>query len=262
MRTGRRLLVTGAASGIGRAVALLAAAREPGVSLALVDRDRAGLEDVASTARARGASVLTLVADLGGPDAPQAVVAEAIASLGGLDVLVANAGMVGSGPLREVTVESWQTIFDLNTRGPWLLARAAYDALAESAGSIVVSSSIAALHAAPYVGAYSPSKAAVSMLVRQLAVEWGPVGIRVNAVAPGPIVTPMTYARFGGRDTPAALERRARRAAITPLRRVGEAEDVAEVILFLAGPGARHLTGIEIPVDGGLHATLMPGARE
>lgn len=258
----RRLLITGAASGIGRAVAMLAAAREPGVALGLVDRDAVALADVASQVRALGASAVTVVADLVQVDTPDAVVAEVVAALGGLDVLVANAGMVGARPLLEVTPESWQTIFDLNARGPWLLARAAYDSLVESGGSIVVSTSIAALHAAPNIGAYSPSKAAVSMLVRQLAVEWGPDGVRVNAVAPGPIVTPMTYARFGGRDTPAAVERRARRAAITPLRRVGEADDVAEVILFLAGPGARHLTGVEIPVDGGLHATLMPGARE
>lgn len=258
----RRLLITGAASGIGRAVAMLAAAGEPGVALGLVDRDAVGLADVAANVRALGASAVTVVADLAQLDTPDAVVAEVVEALGGLDVLVANAGMVGARPLLEVTTESWQTIFDLNARGPWLLARAAYESLVESGGSIVVSTSIAALHAAPNIGAYSPSKAAVSMLVRQLAVEWGPDGVRVNAVAPGPIVTPMTYARFGGRDTPAAVERRARRAAITPLRRVGEADDVAEVILFLAGPGARHLTGVEIPVDGGLHATLMPGARE
>jgi NAD(P)-dependent dehydrogenase (short-subunit alcohol dehydrogenase family) len=258
----RRLLITGAASGIGRAVAKLVAAREPGVALGLVDRDAAGLTRTADAVRALGARVVTVEADLARLDAAETAVDEVVAAFGGLDVLVANAGTVSSGPLLAAGVESWQATFDLNARSPWLLARAAYASLLESRGAIVVSTSIAALHAAPNVGPYSPSKAAASMLVRQLAVEWGPVGIRVNAVAPGPIVTPMTYARFGGRDTPAAVERRARRTAITPLRRVGEADDVAEVILFLAGPGVRHLTGVEIPVDGGLHATLMPGARE
>jgi NAD(P)-dependent dehydrogenase (short-subunit alcohol dehydrogenase family) len=259
---GRTILVTGAASGIGRAVALLAAEREPGVRLGLVDRDPAGLEAVEREAVARGAACRSVTADLADATAPAAAVADIVDAYGGLDVLVSNAGASGRGTLLETDEAGWQRVFDLNVRAAWLLARAAYDALAASRGAIVLTTSISGLHATPRTGAYSVSKAAASMLARQLAQEWGPAGIRVNAVAPGPISTPMTFASFGDPDDPAARERRARREAITPLRRVGDPDDVAETILFLAGPGARHVTGVEVLVDGGLATTLMPGARE
>ncbi|RMB83741.1 hypothetical protein CTZ28_21705 [Streptomyces shenzhenensis] len=113
------------------------------------------------------------------------------AALGGLDTLVSNAGATGRGTLRQVSLEEWQATFDLNVRATWLLARAAYDALEAAHGSVVVTTSISALHPTPRAGAYSVSKAALSMLVRHLALEWGPAGVRVNAVAPGPTHSPM-----------------------------------------------------------------------
>lgn len=260
--TSQRMLVTGAASGIGRAVAVLAATRAPEVALGLVDRDAEGLAATAAAAAAHGATSVTVVADLADPDAPGRAVAEVVDALGGLDVLVSNAGGTGRGTLLETTVDEWQRAFDLNVRATWLLAVAAYDALVDAQGSVVVTTSVSAHHPTPRAGAYSVSKAALSMLVRHLALEWGPTGVRVNAVAPGPVHTGMTFRSFGDGDDPAAVERRRRRETVTPLRRLGEADDVAEVVLFLAGPGARHLTGVEVPVDGGLGTTLMPGARE
>lgn len=256
------MLITGAASGIGRSVALLAAEREPGAALALVDRDREGLDEVSMQLHALGARPLALTADLVDPAVPAAVVAAAVEAFEGLDVLVSNAGATGRGSLLDLTVAEWDGCFDLNTRATWLLARAAHDALVKSSGSIVVTTSISGRHATPRAGAYSVSKAALSMLVRHLALEWGPDGVRVNAVAPGPVATAMTFATFGDVTDPASRERRAKREAVTPLRRVGEADEVAEVVLFLAGPGAVHLTGVEVPVDGGLGLTLMPGSRE
>ncbi len=257
-----RVLVTGAGSGIGRAVALLAASREPGIRLGLVDRDAAAAGRVAAECGSLGAVCVGVAADLSSLEGPAEAVAEVTEVLGGLDVLVSNAGTTGRGTLLETTVEDWQHVFDLNVRATWLLARAAYDALAEARGSIVVTTSISAHHPTPRAGAYSASKAALAMLVRHLALEWGPAGIRVNAVAPGPVLTPMTFASFGDDADPAARGRRRRREAGTPLQRLAEPADVAEVVWFLAGRGAAHVTGAEVPVDGGLGATLMPGSRE
>lgn len=256
------MLITGAASGIGRSVALLAAEREPGVALALVDRDRERLDEVSAQLLSFRARPLVLTADLVDPLAPAAVVAAAVEAFEGLDVLVSNAGATGRGSLLDLTVAEWDRCFDLNTRATWILACAAHDSLVKSSGSIVVTTSISGRHATPRAGAYSVSKAALSMLVRHVALEWGPHGVRVNGVAPGPVATAMTFATFGDVTDPAARERRAKREAVTPLRRVGEADEVAEVVLFLAGPGAVHLTGVEVPVDGGLGLTLMPGSRE
>ncbi|MFJ8605319.1 SDR family NAD(P)-dependent oxidoreductase [Streptomyces shenzhenensis] len=133
-------------------------------------------------------------------------------------------------------------------RATWLLARAACEALEAAQGGVVVTTSISALHPTPRAGAYSVSKAALSMLVRHLALEWGPAGVRVNAVAPGPTHSPMTFGSFGDPTDPAAQARRARRESATPLLRRAESDDIADVVLFLAGPGARHLTGVEVPV--------------
>jgi NAD(P)-dependent dehydrogenase (short-subunit alcohol dehydrogenase family) len=254
-------LITGAGSGIGAAVARRAAG-VPGAGIGLVDRDGDALGRVAAEVRALGALAVPVVADLAAPEAPSAVVAEVAAALGGLDTLVSNAGATGRGTLREVSLEEWQVTFDLNVRATWLLARAAYDALEAAHGSVVVTTSISALHPTPRAGAYSVSKAALSMLVRHLALEWGPAGVRVNAVAPGPTHSPMTFRSFGDPADPAARARRARRESATPLSRLAESDDIADVVLFLAGPGARHLTGVEVPVNGGLDLTLMPGARE
>ncbi|GAA1948371.1 SDR family oxidoreductase [Nocardioides panacihumi] len=253
--------MTGAASGIGRAVALLAADRGA-ASIGLVDRDPRGLAEVADAVGRRATRAVPVVADLSTAEGPAEAVAAVLEATGGLDTLVSNAGASGRGTMLDLTVDDWRLVFDLNVRATWLLAAAAYAALVDAQGSVVVTTSVSAHHPTPRTGAYSVSKAAASMLVRQLALEWGPAGVRVNAVAPGPVATPMTWSSFGDPEDPAARERRARRTAATPLRRLGEPEDVAEVVLFLAGPGAVHLTGVEVPVDGGLGTTLMPGSRE
>lgn len=116
---------------------------------------------------------------------------------------------------------------------------------------MVITASISGEHATPPGGAYSPSKAAALMLAKQLAVEWGPDGIRVNTVSPGMIVTPMTQVVY---DDPAA---RAQREARVPLRRVGEPEDIANAVAMLLGPDAAYITGADLVVDGGLVNTLM-----
>ena len=253
-----RLMVTGAAGGIGRAVAVLAAGRYGDCSVALVDRDEDGMEQVAGELAAVDARVVTITADLTTVDGPADAVAAAERELGGLDVLVSNAGIGASSALKDLPVEDWDRVFAVNTRATWLLAKAAYGSLAESRGSIVATTSISARFPTPPMGPYSPAKAALLMLVKQLALEWGPVGIRANCVAPGPTDTPLTFRSFGDPEDAAAADNRAYRESQIPLRRIGTPEDVARAVLFLAGPDAAHVTGTEITVDGGLTLALMP----
>lgn len=255
-----RMLITGAGSGIGRAVATGAAhGLGPEARLFLVDLDAERLATVQTEILSTGAACFVLVADLARPDAADVVVSAAVDALGGLDALVSNAGLVAPAPLTEMTVESFDSNMALNARATWLLGRAAHPALRESGGAIVATASISGTYPTPPLGAYSASKAALIMLVKQMALEWGPDGIRCNTVSPGPTLTGLTAGAFGGEE-PAQRENRERREQVIPLRKVGRAEEVAEAILFLAGPRASQITGIDVAVDGGVGLILMPAS--
>jgi NAD(P)-dependent dehydrogenase (short-subunit alcohol dehydrogenase family) len=252
-----RYLITGAASGIGLAIAELASSGNEPNSLVLVDRSDA-VESIAATLEKSGSEVVPVVADLYDPDAPATIVSTAIAALGGIDAIFSNAGMMASSPLEELSVEAYERTFAVNTRATWLLAKAAFPALKASCGSITATASISATHPTPPAGAYSASKAALRMLVQQLAVEWGKFGIRANCVSPGPTDTGLTQNSFGGNSSSRAAQNRAYREALIPLRRIGSPEDVAAAALFLASPAARQITGVDLAVDGGLSLTVMP----
>lgn len=252
-----RIIVTGAASGIGRAVAERLAAGEvlPGSHrMLLTDRDADGLSAVAE---AIGPAAAAFVADLASPDCGQAIVEAALAHMGGIDGLVSNAGVIAGGPLLEQTAEQFERIYAINTRATWLLGKAAHPHLAKArhtgaGASFVATASMSASQPTPGLGFYSSSKAALLMLMRQFALEWGGDGVRCNTVSPGPTYTPMTRA---GYDDDA---RRAQRESMIPLGKLGMAEDVADAILFLLGPRSSHITGIDIMVDGGMSNNLMP----
>jgi glucose 1-dehydrogenase len=248
-------VVTGAAGGIGQATAqaLVTGARAQGEDcrLLLVDRDGPGAERVAETLA--GASAMSV--DLAEPGAGEAVVAAARERIGGLDALISNAGIVGACALVDLELADWERTFAVNVRGTWLLAKAAYPLLVESRGSIVATASIAAREPAPPMGAYGPSKAALVMLVRQLAYEWGPDGIRCNCVSPGTTHTGMTDGTYSDPD------RKAERASHLPLRRIADPAEVAAVIAFLAGRQASYVTGIDVLVDGGLGTSLLAAVR-
>jgi glucose 1-dehydrogenase len=253
------MLITGAASGIGRAVALAAAeAGAADCSLVLADTQEAALADVADGVRAAGATVWCAAADLAVPEDCTRVVDLAAQRLGGLDALVSNAGYARTAPLRDLDTEEFDRSIAVNTRAVWLLGRAAFPMLADAGGAIVATASMSARHPTPPLGAYSTSKAALVMLVQQMALEWGPAGIRCNVVSPGPTATGMTVGIFGDVRDEAQRRNRAQREAHIPLRRVGEPSDVAAAILFLAGPSARQVTGVDLVVDGGLSIGLMP----
>lgn len=244
-----RVVITGAASGIGRAVAEMLSAADAGHRLLLTDRDADGLRAVTD---ALGAAAAGCVADLASPECGERIVAEALTHMGGIDAVVSNAGIIAAGALADLTADDFDRIYAINTRATWALAKAAHPHLSESRGAFVATASMSASQPTPGLGFYSSSKAALLMLVRQLALEWGRDGIRCNTVSPGPTFTPMTEAGYSDPT------RRAQRESMIPLGKLGMAEDVANAILFLIGPQAAHITGIDILVDGGMSQNLMP----
>jgi len=241
--------VTGAASGIGRSVAELAAAE--GAALSLVDIDKSGLEAAADSLRESGVRVTTIAADLYDPDVPRQVIAESAEFLGGIDVLVSNAGAPQYFTLLDLTVDAFDKSVALNVRATWLLGQAAHPWLAASAGNIVATGSTCGHWPAPPQGAYSVAKAGLLMLVKQMALEWGPDGIRCNSVSPGPTMTGLTEGVFNDLNDPKQRAVRETRESRLPLRKIGTAEEVAQAIMFLASPAASQTTGVDILVDGG-----------
>jgi len=254
-----RVIVTGAASGIGRAAAIRLA-RDSGLrdgrpaQLLLVDIAKQKLEDVVALLRADNVIAQAHVADLADPEAAAQTVDAARQSFGGLDALVSNAGIIQRSSLLNLSVADYERAFAINTRATWLLAKAAHPMLAESKGSIVATASISAHHPTPPLGAYSASKAALIMLVRQMAIEWGPDGIRCNTISPGSTHTAMTDVRYSDPVQRAAAAQR------NPLRLIGAAENQAAAIAFLLSPDAMYITGIDLLVDGGLSTMLMPAS--
>lgn len=251
-----RVLVTGAASGIGRATCLRLArdAHAAGhqARIAAVDvASSPGLESVIAELHTLKADAIPLVADMGTVDGPARAVDEAVRRFGGLDGVVSNAGINRPGPLVSYAVEDWDRVFAVNTRATWLLAKAAHAALRTSHGAIVAVGSMSGSNPHANLGAYGPSKAAVIMLVQVLAQEFGRDGIRVNAVSPGMVRTGMTATVYA--DAQIASER----DALVPIGRVATPEDIADVIVFLLGPDARYVNGHDLVVDGAVSGNFL-----
>lgn len=246
-----RILLTGASRGIGRAIAERLA--KPGARLALcASASSREHDEVVSVCKDRGAEVKGLVGDLRDPATPAALVEKAAETLGGLDAIVSNAGIVAPAMLAELEDEAWDRIFSVNVRAPWMLARAGQPHLAASKGSFVAVASMSGVEPYPGTGAYSPSKAALIMLVRTLALEWAASGVRVNAVSPGLFLSAMTAPIY------ADPEKKAAREALIPMHRIGDpARDLAGVVEFLISSDAGYLTGQNILVDGGLLGSIQ-----
>ena len=243
-----RVIITGAAGGIGSALAELIAEREPDAALLLVGRDAAKLDRLARTLP----RAYACAEDLTDMQAATRVVAAARTHLGGIDGVVSNAGAIYSGALATLTAQDFDAAFAINVRATFLLAQAAYADLKQSKGALIASGSLAGRYPSPGLGAYSASKAALAMLIAQLAAEWGPDGIRCNCVSPGTTLTPMNAAFYAD-----PANRTAREAHI-PLRRLGEPGDVAQIMYTLLRPESGFITGVDLLVDGGAHTMLMP----
>ncbi|MGI8747771.1 MAG: SDR family NAD(P)-dependent oxidoreductase, partial [Deinococcus sp.] len=234
--SGMSTIVTGAAGGIGRAIALTAAAA--GARVVVADVQREGGEATAEAARDAGGEAVFVPCDVSDPSQVNDLVGEAIRRFGRLDVLVNNAGIAGGAqPAHEVDIEAWDRVMAVNLRGPFLCARAALPhLLAAGGGAIVNVASTYGLIGAPLSAAYCASKGGVVNLTRQLAVDYGPRGIRINAVCPGYVDTDMGghRARLPAEESRAAQARREANAALQPLGRQAQAEEIARVVVFLA----------------------------
>ncbi|WP_282204136.1 SDR family NAD(P)-dependent oxidoreductase [Kitasatospora fiedleri] len=250
---GARALVTGASRGIGRACALALA--EAGCEVVLTARSAAALHAVAEEAEALGARARALPADLGAAGAPSAVVAEAAAALGGIDVLVHNAGVLPTAadgspvlvPFQHSAQDDWEHVIAVNLNVTAELCRAAHPHLAASGrASLVLMSSAAGLMGTPMLEAYAASKAAQISLARSLGVGWAREGIRVNAVCPGWVTTDMTSFASDAEPVSQWL------MSHVPQGRWGTPEDVAAAVLFLASPAADLVTAQTLVLDGGL----------
>jgi 3-oxoacyl-[acyl-carrier protein] reductase len=239
--TGRRVIVTGAAGGIGRAI--VAALADGGCAVAACDAPGAPVDGVAGAA-------VTATFDVRDSGAVRAVVADAIAALGGCDAVVANAGVVDTIHRAErFSEEDWRKDMETNLHGAFFLAQAAFEALAASGdGRVVVISSVAAETGIARQVAYGASKAGLVGMARTLAVEWAGRGIRCNVIMPGFVATPKVRAMPAGVKE-AALAR-------IPLGRFAETEELAGVVSFLLSPAAGYMTGAVIRVDGGFGLSL------
>jgi NAD(P)-dependent dehydrogenase (short-subunit alcohol dehydrogenase family) len=243
--TGKRAVVTGASSGIGaEIVAELAAA---GADVAIVGRDEGRLAATAGRARENGATVVEIAVDLTAADAGSTIVAKAKEGLGGIDTLVHAAGVFEPKPIVESGVEGIDRHLAANVRAPYALTAAAIEDL-RPGGSILFISSVGGHVGFPGCSAYGASKGAIEILVRCLAVEEAPNKVRVNAIAPGNVRTPMNAHLFADPEYEKA------ELAVTPLGRIGEVTDIAPMAAFLVSDSASYITGHSVVIDGGVVA--------
>ena len=244
------LLVTGGASGIGRASALRAAAAGWAVAVGTFAGDPYDAGAVVAEIEAVGGRALAVAADVRSSAQLDAAVATTVAELGGLDGVLANAGVLKRAPLEQVSDEDWHRILDVDLTGVMRTVRAAVPVL-PAGGSVVVVSSIAggALGWAGHTP-YSAAKAGLIGFVRSAALELGPRGVRVNAVLPGVVESPQSLDPVNSGGPQGLVDS----AATIPLGRVGQPADVAEVVHFLLSDAARYVTAQALTVDGGLTA--------
>lgn len=244
--TGRVAIVTGGSEGIGAATARMLA--ECGADVAISGRTEATLSATAKAiAEATGRRCIPVIGDMRQEDQVKALIDRVMAEFGRIDILVSNVGWGTHGPLADMSTEHYRGEFAINMDATFFCAREAVKhMIAGGGGAIVNNSSVAGSKGVPGLGAYSAAKAAIQMFTRVAAAEWGPKGVRVNCVAPGMIATPNASKDFeqSGLDIAAFSQN-------FPLRRVGQADEVARAILFLVSDASSYITGAVVPVDGG-----------
>ena len=256
MFDGKAALITGSGRGIGRAMALTFA--KAGADICVNDVNLEAAEETAEEIRGLGRKAIAVKADVGDPDQVDAMVGRTISELGGVHILVNNAGIVDQAvPTIESDISRWDEVFRVIVRGTYLCCRSAGKWMVENrTGKIVNISSVAALTGLAPRPAYVPAKGAVIDLTHTLAVEWAPYGINVNCITPGFTLTPLSQEAF--RRAGADL---AKVGQNVPMGRLAEPQDIADATLFLASDQARYICGVTLPVDGGwlCYRTLPKG---
>ena len=250
--TGRVALITGSTRGIGKAIAEEMA--RAGARVVISSRKPEPCHQVCEAIKAEGGEAIAVPCNVGKKEDLMNLVDETLAAFGKIDILVCNAATNPVyGPTAELTDEAWDKIMDTNVKGTfWLCNRVLPEMDKNGGGNVVIISSIAGLRGNTVIGTYGVSKAAEAALARNLAVEWGPRNIRVNAIAPGLVRT--DFAKALTEDP----ERRKRAEERTPVRRIGEPVDIAGVTLFLASDESAWMTGQTLVVDGGISTFDAP----
>jgi NAD(P)-dependent dehydrogenase (short-subunit alcohol dehydrogenase family) len=250
---GRVAIVTGAGKGIGRAIADRFA--DAGAIVVAVDVDGAGLDEACGAIASRGRSARAVVADAGDPDAVRAFVDDAVTRDGGLHVVVANAAVQYEQSVEDTPPEEWDRVLAVNLRGAYLLAKNAIPHFRRlGGGSIVNIASVNGFWIEPRLGAYTAAKGGVIALTKSIALDYGRFGIRCNCVCPGYIDTGMAQRYFDTHPRPDEARREA--AALHALGRLGRANEVAAMALFLASDESSFCTAQPFIVDGGLSAGI------
>jgi NAD(P)-dependent dehydrogenase (short-subunit alcohol dehydrogenase family) len=241
--TGKVAFVTGAASGIGRATAIAFAAE--GAAVAILDRTADALTETADAIRATGGRVLVIGCDVSQPDQVEGAVAQTVAAFGRLDIAFNNAGVENkAAPVAEIELAEWDRILDINLRGTFVcMKHQLAQMVAQGSGVIVNTSSGAGVRGVAGGAAYAASKHAIIGLTKSAALDYAKSNIRVNAILPGNIETPMMD-RFTGGDIQKAID-------LEPVGRLGRPEEIADAVLWMSADLGAFVTGAAISVDGG-----------
>jgi NAD(P)-dependent dehydrogenase (short-subunit alcohol dehydrogenase family) len=245
---GKRALITGAASGIGQATALLFA-RE-GAAVCVVDLNVEGGRSVVSRIQGEGGRAIFVRADVTRAGDCKSAVQDTVSTLGGLDILFNNAGIVRRATVLELSEEDWDQVMAVNVKSAFLLCKYAIPVMAQAGGGLIVNAASGwGLVGGPRAASYCASKGAIVQLTKAMAIDHGPQNIRVNCVCPGDTDTPLLRREAEQLGEP--TDRFLAQAADRPLGRIGTPEDIAQAVLYLASDAASYVTGTALVVDGG-----------
>jgi NAD(P)-dependent dehydrogenase (short-subunit alcohol dehydrogenase family) len=241
--TGRTAVVTGGSKGLGRTIA--GALARAGADVAITSRTQSDLDQVALELRQHGHRALAVAADVADEESIRRMVEQVIAMFGHIDILVNNAGIEGSGAIVEMDARHWDTVMNVNLRGPMLCCKhVGPHMIQRRSGKVINVASVLASRVARYVAAYAASKAALVQLTRALALEWIRYNVQVNALCPGYFLTPMNEAFFASKAGHTLIEK-------LPISRLGKCHELEGAAIFLASDATSYVTGTTLYVDGG-----------